>query len=270
MSGIQFSFSFGNISNGDLNSLFNISGNNSSNFFPTDMFGESNPSFLQNIFGLFPGMTPFNNEADLMDLLYRQYQPRGPPPASKEFMDHLPEIIVGQMEIDCKTECSVCKDQFEFHEKALRLPCGHLYHRDCILPWLKDHNTCPTCRYELPTDNQDYEKERKKRMASRNVDETVTTSTEDISQDNQIEEEIQVQNQMNRCDYGNTVKEDCVLLDSDEIVPLTCGHNIHFECLESNLRISGALKIGETLDSQTFSCPICRQDVSVIRSLDVD
>merc|ERR1711998_609911 len=44
------------------------------------------------------------------------------------------------------------EDNFELGESVTRLPCGHHFHRDCIVPWLEQNNTCPTCRHELRTD----------------------------------------------------------------------------------------------------------------------
>jgi hypothetical protein len=36
------------------------------------------------------------------------------------------------------------------------LPCFHWFHEDCCFPWLRRRNTCPRCRYELPTVDTSY------------------------------------------------------------------------------------------------------------------
>ncbi|KAE9614235.1 putative aminoacyltransferase, E1 ubiquitin-activating enzyme [Lupinus albus] len=82
----------------------------------------------------------------------------GPPPASKTAVEGLPDILVNDELLDSDlTQCAVCKDTFELNEIVKKLPCKHFYHSDCILPWLELHNSCPMCRYELPTDDPDYE-----------------------------------------------------------------------------------------------------------------
>lgn len=66
-----------------------------------------------------------------------------------------------------KEECAICKDAFELNEQVQRLPCRHLYHKQCISPWLDAHNTCPVCRFELPTDDNEYETRRQRDAAQR-------------------------------------------------------------------------------------------------------
>ena len=42
-----------------------------------------------------------------------------------------------------------------------------MFHDKCIEEWLNRHNTCPLCRYELPTDSREHENERNQRNQSR-------------------------------------------------------------------------------------------------------
>eukprot|EP01017_Pseudomicrothorax_dubius_P026042 TRINITY_DN2876_c0_g1_i12.p1 TRINITY_DN2876_c0_g1~~TRINITY_DN2876_c0_g1_i12.p1 ORF type:complete len:191 (+),score=31.09 TRINITY_DN2876_c0_g1_i12:60-575(+) len=80
----------------------------------------------------------------------------GPPPAAKDALENLP--LVKYSKAECQVgDCSVCKDEFNEEEPVRKMPCEHLFHNDCLVPWLKSHNSCPTCRFELPTDDQDYE-----------------------------------------------------------------------------------------------------------------
>ena len=80
-------------------------------------------------------------------------------PTDQSFLARLPEVKIEEKH--CKKSedgtlemptCSVCMTDFDIGNKGIFLPCGHMFHPDCIKPWLKDHNTCPVCRKELPTD----------------------------------------------------------------------------------------------------------------------
>lgn len=47
-------------------------------------------------------------------------------------------------------ECAVCLSGFEDYDTLRLLPkCNHVFHLDCIDPWLASHTTCPVCRGNL-------------------------------------------------------------------------------------------------------------------------
>uniref|UniRef100_A0A5B6ZCB4 RING-type E3 ubiquitin transferase n=1 Tax=Davidia involucrata TaxID=16924 RepID=A0A5B6ZCB4_DAVIN len=50
-------------------------------------------------------------------------------------------------------ECAICKEEMREGREVCELPCDHLFHWMCILPWLGKRNTCPCCRHRLPTDD---------------------------------------------------------------------------------------------------------------------
>eukprot|EP00210_Caulerpa_lentillifera_P008683 g8282.t1 len=49
--------------------------------------------------------------------------------------------------------CVVCHEQYKTDDTIVRLPCDHVFHEDCVMRWLNDHNTCPVCRYNLSATN---------------------------------------------------------------------------------------------------------------------
>ncbi|KAK9075055.1 hypothetical protein SSX86_003374 [Deinandra increscens subsp. villosa] len=100
---------------------------------------------------------------------------RGPPPAAKSAVENLHTVEVKPTDIET---CAVCKDKVFNNEGriAKQLECGHMYHSECIIPWLDSRNTCPVCRYELPTDDPEYEEDRKRR-SMRSVDRGCSSSS---------------------------------------------------------------------------------------------
>lgn len=104
------------------------------------------------------------------------------PPASRLAVAQLPLVVVR----DVDQFCAVCKTELHCSDCTLdprvtQLPCRHRYHPGCIIPWLAkvrahwspysrvvaaltqlcvQYNCCPSCRFELPTDDLDYEARR--------------------------------------------------------------------------------------------------------------
>lgn len=72
-----------------------------------------------------------------------------PPPATSSAIAALPMVKLTREHLTSDPNCPICKDEFELDMEARELPCKHFYHSDCIIPWLRMHNTCPVCRYEL-------------------------------------------------------------------------------------------------------------------------
>ncbi|KAM3399717.1 hypothetical protein ACQJBY_004879 [Aegilops geniculata] len=77
---------------------------------------------------------------------------RETPPASKAAVESMPTVAIAASHVAADCHCAVCKEPFELGAEAREMPCAHIYHEDCILPWLQLRNSCPVCRHEMPTD----------------------------------------------------------------------------------------------------------------------
>jgi hypothetical protein len=66
------------------------------------------------------------------------------------------EILSNCAEIDTMTpssgsqkepeNCSICMENFVEKQTILILPCLHKFHKDCIVPWLRQTGLCSICR----------------------------------------------------------------------------------------------------------------------------
>lgn len=86
---------------------------------------------------------------NVITMLLNQLDGAGPPPASKDQIDALPMTTIVQEQLNSCLQCNVCMEDFELNERVRRLPCKHLFHGDCIVPWLQLHGTCPICRQSI-------------------------------------------------------------------------------------------------------------------------
>ena len=45
--------------------------------------------------------------------------------------------------------CIVCQLEFEAEDPAIKLPCSHVFHGECLRPWLSRSKKCPFCSQEV-------------------------------------------------------------------------------------------------------------------------
>lgn len=57
------------------------------------------------------------------------------------------------MEAYCsQPSCPICNEEFTMDKRVLRMPCSHIFHDNCVMPWLELKQNCPICRFELKND----------------------------------------------------------------------------------------------------------------------
>lgn len=112
---------------------------------PNDML---DPFFMMS--SPFPMFYPtrFVSLDDIISLSMREAGPQGAPPAPEEAISKLQEVDVSKEE---DRRWSIWMD--DINEKGLKLPCGHIFDKDCVTTWLKQHNSCPVCRKGLEQDS---------------------------------------------------------------------------------------------------------------------
>lgn len=90
-------------------------------------------------------------EEQISDIIQRSQNDMGgvKKRVKKDFIKTLPSPT----EITDSCSCGICKDDIssdESPEDFVELPCKHVFHRECVMPWFKTAHTCPICRHPLP------------------------------------------------------------------------------------------------------------------------
>jgi E3 ubiquitin-protein ligase RNF115/126 len=116
-----------------------------------DMFFDNFPDFgFPTIHSFFDEPYPFfTTMVDIGDILNHmaQQHPSGHQPASQESVRQLEDVKISEEQTN--EMCSVCQEKFKLGELAKVLPCKHLFHPDCIIPWFRVKDSCPLCRHPI-------------------------------------------------------------------------------------------------------------------------
>ena len=158
-------FVLNNNNRDNLNYNYNIN-NGNRNQNRINIFEISNARRANRLLDLIANYYIIQNYNDNIDniishLMLNDTNKYGNPPASKKAVEKLKKYKINEekiKEFGFENLCGICKDEFIIGEECLSMPCNHYFHRNCLLPWLKERNSCPICRYELPTDDADFEK----------------------------------------------------------------------------------------------------------------
>jgi hypothetical protein len=149
-----------------------------------------------------------NQETTPSEQVYYRHQAKTPPAS----MDAINDLIPLRLRADDRDheECLICSEIYEIGCVVTRLPCGHMYHSDCIIGWLHRNCTCPICRYELPTDDPNFEQGRTERMEQRQIE------TDDMMDDEMLARK----------------REKAAVRNLDVIMHMALGQKYNFGCLD--------------------------------------
>lgn len=48
--------------------------------------------------------------------------------------------------------CSICLDNLydeEEHKEIIKIKCNHMFHKECLEPWLRKQRNCPLCKNKI-------------------------------------------------------------------------------------------------------------------------
>ena len=222
--------------------------------------------------------------------------------ASKSAVDALPTVAITQSMVDAGSACAVCQCDYEVGEQGVvELGCTHKLHRECLLPWLREHNSCPCCRYELLTDDPAYNEDIKARQKAREdaeaeaknknqlqaavvqdplqslatiplpplglVDSPAAASTDSAPAVPAVAPPTQTGPV---CALSQMHGSPCTLLSSSlsqSPISLGCSHFVHAECLRSAEHIRTGRFMALEQQHAAVRCPCCNASTLVDSSL---
>lgn len=68
-------------------------------------------------------------------------------PVDESTISNLKKVTLSSADTQVlENNCPTCLDDFSVGDEVYVLKCNHHFHPICLMPWMKEHNTCPICR----------------------------------------------------------------------------------------------------------------------------
>ncbi|CAJ0757163.1 16071_t:CDS:2 [Entrophospora sp. SA101] len=162
-------------------------------------------------------------------------EPPKRPNVPESIMKKLPIVKITKEHVDSLATCSICLEHFHIQD-----------------------NTCPLCRYELPSEEQQQQQESNNinDIATNNHDSNESSESTNVPLSN-MNEGLPTLSSTSSLNHSNLVGS----LSSTIITLPQCHHRFHASCLRNTLLISGYSLESNSLD---FRCPICRAPPLII------
>lgn len=109
----------------------------------------NNNTQLQSPLSMLFSMIGGRSDGNMRDILQTSINDTGG--TIKKASPNFIKTLSSPEEIPDDTVCGVCQDDISSYDidKLLKLPCGHIYDKECILEWFKKSCSCPICRKEF-------------------------------------------------------------------------------------------------------------------------
>jgi hypothetical protein len=103
----------------------------------TNLFGEGHFEVMGNQQTINEILNPFGEDVKVVI-------------SEEEFEEKLQHSLFQDLQNQTNTDCTICTEVFQPTDQVILTSCGHIFHRDCIKPWLCNESTkCPSCRKEI-------------------------------------------------------------------------------------------------------------------------
>jgi hypothetical protein len=78
---------------------------------------------------------------------------------------------------ESRSDCPICCEEYDDGCEVIQMPCQHLFHEGCLLPWLEKRNTCPMCRCMIPSTDPEWDSSQRRRADQDRASDNPSTAT---------------------------------------------------------------------------------------------